>query len=207
MKNFKKLFFLLTPHERKHVVLLIVLITIMALIDAIGVASILPFMAVLSNPKIIETNSLLKDLFQFSNYFGVDNDQEFLFALGVVVFIILVFSLIFKAITSYVQLRFIFMREYSLGKRLVSKYLHQPYYWFLNHNSSELGKNILSEVSQVIGGGLRPIINLITQSMIIISLIALLIISNPKLALIAGFTIGLAYGIIFFLIKKYIKKI
>ena len=33
------------------------MIIIMALIDMIGVASILPFMAVLANPDVIETNN------------------------------------------------------------------------------------------------------------------------------------------------------
>ena len=48
----------------------------------IGVASILPFMAVLTNPSLIETNMILNYMYQVSNIFGVENDQEFLFALG-----------------------------------------------------------------------------------------------------------------------------
>ena len=44
------------------------------------------------------------------------------------------------------------MREYSIGKRLVEGYLHQPYSWFLNRHSADLGKTILSEVSTVIIG-------------------------------------------------------
>ena len=46
----------------------------------------------------------------------------------------------------YVQPRFALMREYSIGKRLVEGYLHQPYSWFLNRHSADLGKTILSEV-------------------------------------------------------------
>ena len=38
------------------------------------------------------------------------------------------------------------MREYSIGKRLVEGYLHQPYSWFLSRHSADLGKTILSEV-------------------------------------------------------------
>ena len=49
MKTFKKLLFLLSSHQRKHLGLLLIMITIMALLDMIGVASILPFMAVLTN--------------------------------------------------------------------------------------------------------------------------------------------------------------
>ena len=48
------------------------------------------------------------------------------------------------------------MRGYSIGKRLYEGYIKQPYDWFLNHHSSDLGKNILSEIGQVVGGGLNP---------------------------------------------------
>ena len=42
------------------------------------------------------------------------------------------------------------MREYSLDKRLVEKYMQQPYSW-LNRHSADLGKNILAEVGLIIG--------------------------------------------------------
>ena len=58
MKTFKKLLFLLDNRERKIAFLLLIMIIMMALADMIGVASILPFISVLSNPELIETNSI-----------------------------------------------------------------------------------------------------------------------------------------------------
>jgi len=59
MKTLKRLLFLLTPNERRRAFLILVMIIIMALFEMIGVASILPFMAVLTNPSLIETNFFL----------------------------------------------------------------------------------------------------------------------------------------------------
>ena len=207
MQTFKKLLFLLSPNERRKALMLLFMILIMALLDVIGVASILPFMAVITNPNIIETNSILNKMFQASATFGVDDNQQFLFALGVLVFVLLIISLIFKAFTTYFQTRFVQMREYSIGKRLVEGYLQQPYSWFLNQNSADLGKTILSEVAQVISGGIKPLIDLIAKSMITIALIVLLIIANPKLALIISVSLSLVYGFIFFFIRSYLNKI
>ena len=53
MQILKKILFLLSPQERKKAVLLLLMILMMALIDVIGVASILPFMSVLVNPSLI----------------------------------------------------------------------------------------------------------------------------------------------------------
>ena len=49
MQTFKKLLFLITIQERKRGALLLIMILIMALLDMIGVASILPFTTVLVN--------------------------------------------------------------------------------------------------------------------------------------------------------------
>jgi ABC-type multidrug transport system fused ATPase/permease subunit len=207
MQTLKKLLFLLSPHERKQAGLLLIMILTMALIDMIGVASILPFMAVLTKPSLIETNSILNTMFQISSIFGVSNNQQFLFALGILVFLILTFSLTFKALTTYVQVRFVQMREYSIGKSLLEGYLHQPYSWFLNRHSADLGKTILSEVALVIVKGLSASIEVIAKLMVVISLITLLIIADPQLALLISATLGGAYIIIFYVIRKYLKKI
>jgi len=207
MENFKKLLFLLSPHERRRAGLLLIMIMIMALLDTIGIASILPFMAVLTSPNIIETNIILNKIFQASNMFGVNSNQEFLFALGILVFVLLLISLSFKTLTTYVQDRFVQMREYSIGKRLVEGYLHQPYSWFLSRHSADLGKNILSEVQQLVNDGMFSFIELIARCMVAITIIILLIVVDPKLALIVGISLAGSYFFIFYFVSNYLIKI
>ena len=207
MQTLKKLLFLLTPYERKRAGLLLIMMLIMALLDVIGVASILPFMAVLADPSIIETNSILKKLFQAFNVLGVQTNLQFIFALGALVFVVLITSLTFKALTTYAQMRFVLMREYSISKRLMQGYLHQHYSWFLGRNSADLGKSILSEVSQVVGSGIKPFLDLIAQVMVATAIIILLIIFDPKLALIVGFMLGGAYGLFFTIVRRYLNRI
>ena len=167
MKILKKLLFLLSPDEQKSAGLLLIMIIIMALLDMIGVASILPFMTVLTNPSLIETNIILNNMFKFSNIFGVENNQQFIFALGILVFITLIISLTFKAFLTYFTIRFVQMREFSIGRRLVEGYLKQPYSWFINQNSADLGKSILSEVNIVIGSGLKQLMGLIAATFVV----------------------------------------
>ncbi len=207
MQIIKKVLFLLTPSERLQAYLLLFMILIMALLDTIGVASILPFIAILTNPNLIETNLILNSVFESSKIFGVENNQQFLFILGIFVFILLVVSQVFKVITTYFQVRFIQMREYSIGKRLIEGYLHQPYSWFLNRHSAELGKSILSEVAIVIGGCIYPVMELISKGMVTIALVVLLVLVDPKIALIVGLSLSCTYGVIFFFLRSFLKRI
>jgi ABC-type multidrug transport system fused ATPase/permease subunit len=207
MQVFKKLLSLLTIQERKSAGLLLSMMLIMAFLDMIGVASIMPFVAVLTNPQLVETNIILKTMFEVSAIFGVKTNHQFLLALGTLVFVLLIVSLAFKALTAYTQVNFVQMREYSIAKRLVESYMHQPYSWFLNRNSADLGKTILSEVSIVISAGISPMLTLIAQSSVGIALLILLILADPKLAMTVGFTISLAYGCIYKLSLNFLNHI
>lgn len=206
MKTFKSLLFLLTPKERKRALLLLIMLLFMALLDLLGVASILPFITVLANPSLIETNAILNKIFLFSNTLGIKNNNDFFFALGIIVFAILVISLGFKALITYVKLRFTGMLEYNISRRLVEGYLHQPYSWFLNRNSADLGKTILSEVSNVIDGGINQFLELIARSFASIGIITLLIIVDPKIALITGLLVTVIYGFIVYSLQNYLSR-
>lgn len=206
MHLFKKIFFLLTPNERKKALLLLFMITIMAFLDMLGVASILPFMTVLTNPSVIETNFYINTLFKFMSKFGVQNNQQFLNILGILLFLLLIISLTFKAFTTYVQTKFIQMQAYSISKRLVEGYLHQPYSWFLNRNSADIGKTILSEVDQVIGNGINPLMELVSKGMVIFAIIILLVFIDPKVTIIVGFALGGTYLFIFYFVRSYLIR-
>ena len=207
MHTIKNLIFLLTPHERKRALVLLIMILIMALLDMIGVASILPFIAVLTNPTLIETNLFLNSLYQALFIFGVETNQHFIFALGILLFLLLVISLSFKALTIYFQVKFIEMCEYNISKRLVEGYLNQPYSWFITQHSADLGTKVLSEAGQISGGGIKPLIEIIAKGAITLALIVLLIFVDPKLTLIIGLMLSGSYLIIFYIIRKQLSKI
>jgi ABC-type bacteriocin/lantibiotic exporter with double-glycine peptidase domain len=202
-----KLIFLLTPPERKRAGVLMLMILVMTILDTLGVASILPFIALLSNPNLVENNPILTTVFHASSIFGVSTMQQFLFTIGIVIFVLLVFSLSFKALTTYAQTHFAYMCEYSIGKRMLEGYLHQPYSWYLNRHSTDLGKNILSEVNTVIGNGLLPLMVLITQSAMTLALLILLIIVAPKIAVLAGVVLGVVYSTIYLLMRGWLKQL
>jgi ABC-type multidrug transport system fused ATPase/permease subunit len=207
METIYKLLDLLSPVERKRAGVLMAMMLVMALLDMLGVASILPFIAVLANPALVETNLLLSRAYQFSANIGVASVEQFLFILGFLVLVLLVLSLAFKALTTYVQTHFALMREYSIGKRLVEGYLHQPYSWFLNRHSADLGKTILSEVQTVIYNGILPLMTLLAQSAVTIALLCLLLLVDPILAVSAGLVLGIAYGGILVLMSGWLSKL
>ena len=207
METIRKLLDLLSPAERQRAVVLMIMMLVMAFLDMLGVASILPFIAVLANPALVETNPILSWAYQFSANLGVGSADQFLFLLGLLVFVLLVFSLTFKALTTYAQTHFALMREFSIGKRLVEGYLHQPYSWFLNRHSADLGKTILSEVQTVMYNCILPLMALLAQSAVTISLLGLLLLVDPMLAISVCLVLGIAYGGILALMSGWLNTL
>ena len=204
---FSKILFLLSPKERIQAYFILFITSVVALIDILGVVSIMPFMAVLANPNLIETNFYLQKIFDFSSFFSVKSEQEFLFFLGILVFLILIFSLIFRAVTTYIQIKFIQMRHYSIGRRLMKVYLSQSYSWYLNRHSADFGKTILSEVNQIIGGALTPLMELISKSILAIALIILIIFIDFEVAFLIGSFFVFLYLLIFKSTNNFLLKI
>jgi len=200
----RKFLSLLDPNEKKHAAFLLCIILLSAIFDVIGVASIMPFIAVLANQQLIENNSILNSAYAFFNF---KSKKDFLFVLGILVFFVLIFSLSIKALSNYLQTRFALMREYSIGKKLVQGYLNQPYEWFLNRHSADLSKTVLSEVASVVHGGMLPILTLLAQSALALMLLILLLIVDTGLALTVALVLGLSYAIVFKRMAGLLKKL
>ena len=88
-KLIQELFSLLTPLQRRRFFILQVLVVIMAVIEIIGIASILPFMALVGDMSLITQQIYLAEIYQMS---GVNSESEFIFLLGAVVLIMLFIS-------------------------------------------------------------------------------------------------------------------
>lgn len=194
-------------YKRKRALLLLAMMIIMAFLDMAGVASILPFIAVLTNPSLLETNYILQTLFEFSSLFGVKTNQEFLFTLGALVFLLLLVSLFFKGLTTWFQEQFVRMIEYSLGKQLFKGFLNQSYIWFLNRHSADLSKIIFSQVAEVNNKAIKPTLQLISQILVTTALVCLLFLVNPKITFVIFITFFFAYLIIFKSLRRLLKRI
>jgi ABC-type multidrug transport system fused ATPase/permease subunit len=207
MSILKKIFDFLTPPEKQKAFYLLILISILAILDMLGAASILPFIAILANPELISTNIVFNFIFKASSIIGIFNSKEFIFFLGIVVFIFFIISTIIRALTQYIKTNFVLIREYTITKRLMKIYLNQPYTWFLNRHSADLGKNILSDVEQIINGAIMPLATLISQAIVVLLILIFLLINDVIVTLSVGLFLALSYGMAIFFMKNTLSRI
>jgi len=207
----KKILQVLTSKERSKAYALLIMILFMALLDVVGIASVIPFFTVLADPSLIESNAYLSSLYSFLGFenkeVGSVDSEGFLFSLGAIVFFLLVFSISFKAFTTYTYEKFAALRNYSISKRLLRNYLGQPYEWFLNQHSSELGRNLLNEVNNVVGLAVLPLMRLFSHSAVVIAMVALLLFIDPFLAITSTLFLSGLFLLIYLAIRRFLGHI
>ncbi len=203
IETLRKILDLLTPRERRGFYVLVVIMLVAGLFEMFGVASILPFMAVLSDPSRIETNAFLARLFAG---LGFESIQSFMIFLGVGTFVMVMSGIAAHILSLYTIVRFSNMRAYSLSSRLLRSYLHQPYPWFLNRHSSDLGKAVLSEVDNVVSQSFVPAMKMLSNIIVAVFVAGLLVLMQPMVAAGAALVLGASYATIFMIARKYLVR-
>jgi len=200
----RKLLFLLSRREKRRGSFVLLMVVGMAVLETAGVASVMPFLSVLSNPEVIETNPVLSATYHGLGFETVDG---FLVLLGGAVFALLIFSAVFRTLTHYAMNRFIEMRRHSVSSRLLETYLRQPYAFFLDRHSGDMAKNILSEVDQLVGRVLRPGMLMVAYSVVVLSIVTLLVVVNPLLALVVALGLGSMYLMVYVGVRRLLGRI
>ena len=204
MNSVSRISGLLDKKQKRNFYSLFVFVFVSAFFEMIGVASIMPLIAVASNVDVIQQNYLLRNIY---DYFNFTSTIGFLIFMGSAVLFLLIFSMALKSVSVYLQLRVSLLTEFDLSKRLMARYLDKPYEWFITQNTTDLGKNILAEVSIIISQGLMPLIFLVAQGCLAFLILMLLLIVDYQVALMTGLVLFSTYLIIFQIMKKSLKKL
>ena len=204
MNTWRKALALLSRKEKRRGGLVLGMVIVMAVLETVGVASVIPFLSVLGNPEVVHTNPALANPYET---LGFESTDAFLMALGGLAFGLILFSAAFRIVTHYVMNRYIEMRRHSLGERLLETYLRQPYSYFLNRHSGDMAKSILSEVDQLIQNVFRPGIQAVAYTVVAVSMVVLLFIIEPLLALTIAVVIGGLYALIYGVVRGLLGRI
>jgi ATP-binding cassette, subfamily B, bacterial PglK len=203
MTTIKKLAVLFLPSDFRKIVILLMGMLVVGLTDVVGVASIAPFMAVVSSPDIIHQNKYLNSTYLL---LGFSSDNSFLAGMGIFVLVVLIISNSFNALLNWRMINFCQMQTHGLALRLLNKYLSQPYLFFLSRNTSEMRKNVLTEAGRGIMGVVMPCMQILAKFVGVILIITFLIVLDPFLAVSSVAVLGGAYGLTYRVARERLHK-
>lgn len=199
----KKLLSLLDKKEKQIIGLLFLAVLVMGLAEMACIVSIIPFLAVVSYPNLIETNSYLHLLY---STFSLTMPHQVIFILALGVFILLVTSNVLAVLTTWAILSFSFKQGHVLATRLLTRYLQAPYDFYLNRNACALSQHILSDVNKLVLGVLMGGLLASAKLVVIFCIFVLLLMIDSKLALTVGGVLGGAYLLVYYFVYKRLSQ-
>ena len=202
--TFKKAWAILDAQERRNAWSVLAVIIVSALSSGVMIGSIMPFLAVLSDPSRIETTPTLAWAY---NTFGFLTTYSFLVGLGLTSFAVIVLSSAIQIVKTWVVARFTTMRIHSISYRLFVTYLSQPYAFFLNRHSGDMAPRVFAETQQVVGQFLSPAAEFIAACMTTLTIVGLLLWVKPVVAIIAFLILGGIYGLIYISARRTLRQL
>lgn len=191
---FRKVFSLLDAQERRRFWVLTVLMIFVALVEVAGVSSVLVLLNVLADPTTVDNSRALSWL---RGVLGTESAFSFQVALAVIVIVVVFGGLVIKAGGTYAIIRYSFMRGSAISTRLLGAYLNRPYEWFLERNSAEIGKNVLSEVDGLTNRVITPLLRLTSNFILVIAMLSFLMVVDPFITILSAVTLGGFYVVIY----------
>ena len=105
----KKIKIIIDPQEKWQLLILFASILLAALFQTLGVVSILPFMSIVMQPEIIETNRWLNWLY---NSLGFTSVNSFIIFIGILMLFIIIIGNLTSALATWLKVRFVWRENY-----------------------------------------------------------------------------------------------
>ncbi len=203
IRNIISSFAILDVNDKIYVALLLVLSLVNSLVQTIGIVSIMPFITIISDPSIIDSNQYIG---MIKDRLGVESYQSLLMVFGGFTFFSLAASNFFSIFTYWVNLRFFNNKEQQLTKELLDNFLSKKTTAFNRVKKSQILKYILSDVDRVLIGTQLTIIELISDIFVCTIVIALLLYMDVRITIITTLALGVTYILIFVVLSGKIKN-
>ena len=191
------------PDKRRLLVILLSSI-VNGIFSVIGIASILPFIGVISEPELIETH---RYILQFKDITGIQSYQGIVIAFGSLSFLLVLFGNIINALDAWIATRFGYHKEHELSERLLQIYLNCDEREFAKRKNSERVKSIIADIDRVILDSLFAMLEMVSSSIITVFIFALLLAVDLQATLVITGAIVLAYLTIYRLTSKRLDSL
>jgi ATP-binding cassette subfamily C protein len=202
MMAMSKILDILGPQRSRKVGGLVLAMVVLAGLEAITLASFIPFLQLLSDPehRTLRSDSL-PAFFTQLNYL-----QQLQVSAAVLLGLFIVKNGLF-ALLNHFKFKFIYESQVEIASELVERYLRAPFSFHLETNSSTLIRTITEDVRIVFGFVLSPLMMLLAEFLVVAAVGALLLALDPLVATAASFVLVVSGGGFLLMVRRRLSEL
>lgn len=163
-----KLRFILTK-QQKHLGVVILCMTLVgALVETLGVSVIIPFVQAMVNPEQLMQSQYLTGVI---NLFHIESSSDLILLLGIGISLVYIIKNLYLTLLSYCRVKYSTRIQRELSVLMMESYMKRGYLFFVQVNTSDLLRGIMSDVSSVyymIYNAFRVIAEMLTSCAIVV---------------------------------------
>lgn len=175
MQDFSKFWNLLNNKNKSFFLLLIFLMFILAVFEVMSIAIVIPFVTLLLEPETLNSHKYFYLIIPFLEFGSTKN---LIIGMSIIFFSLFLIKNIFILIVHRLLFNFVYEFRRNLSSKVLKKYLHQNYLFFINISYSKIASNLSNEVSNLSTNFLRPILIILSDILVLLSIIILVILSG-----------------------------
>ena len=199
-KSLKNIWSVLNSSQRKESYLIFTLLILGMLIETLSIGLFFPVISILF--KIGNASSDLLEKFSSAFFAEISHEKLVVFSLLLLLAVYLLKNL-FLTLIAKIEIKKIIDIKLKTAERLYSNFLLNPFSFHLKNNSSKLINYNIDQIDSF-GNSLYNCINLFAEILIVIGIVSILFVFEPRSTLLILF-LAIVFGLTFFL--SFYKKI
>ncbi|MCC6212802.1 MAG: ABC transporter ATP-binding protein [Burkholderiales bacterium] len=192
---------LLDARDRRRMALIAALMILIGCVEVLGVGSILPFLAVASDPALVTSNRVMAAVY---DRLGMDSPRDFIVALGVLAFVLVTVGNLLNALSGWALSRFAIFKGNRIAALLLAHYLRRPYAWHFSRHSADLVSGLFLQARRFTVGVLEPTLIVFSKSIVAVAVFALLIAVDPVIAVSMTAALCAVYAIYYRFVRGFL---
>ena len=193
-----KLDYIFDRKQKRQMFILLIAIFIGAMLELVGVSLIMPLIQLISKPEVVETNPVLATIYDTLHMKSV---TDFFIFLVMVIIVMYFVKNIYLTVMYYCQYSFIYKNQLKCAGRLIDCYLKKPYTYHLDHNTSDMIRNIMLDTDRLFQL-ILSVLNVSSEGLLSMLLIAYLLINDPVMSIAVAGILVVCMGSFRVLTKK-----
>ena len=203
MNTFKNFWKLISKKEKIKFFIIIQLYIFQALFELIGIASVIPFVTFLLKPEALSEIPIISNLINFNE---IQLGENFIIFLCITFFSIFLIKNLLIIFTNKITFNFIFSVRTNLYLNILKKIMHQNYLFFVKEGIPKIANLLSIEVNNFAVSIVKPIINLLSEILIALSIISLIVVFGYFDALLILLPLIFVIGLILKRLNKSIRN-
>ncbi|NFV78559.1 ABC transporter ATP-binding protein [Magnetospirillum aberrantis] len=194
---FRQLWEILDGLARRQLVLLSVMLSLVAILEALGIGSIIPLLQIVTNGDRMSESAFLMTLHR---WLGEPSTRDFTIILALLTLGLFVGKNLFSLLVIAYQFRFVWDTRSRLASKLYTRYLNSSYQFHMTQSSAKMQRNVTLSMDEIFGGMMLSSVLISGELVVIVGTLLVLLVVDPwptlaVMVLFGGTTVAFYIGL------------